>query len=30
MDMNTVFDLEIHHGCPKARVVYDLFQVVTK
>lgn len=30
MDMNTAFDLEVRHWCPKARVVYDLFHVVAK
>jgi transposase len=30
MDMNTAMDLEVHHYCPKARVVYDLFHVVAK
>lgn len=30
MDMNTAFDLEVRQHCPKARVVYDLFHVVTK
>lgn len=30
MDMNTAFDLEVRHWCPKARIVYDLFHVVAK
>lgn len=30
MDMNTAFDLEVRHHCPKARIVYDLFHVVAK
>ena len=30
MDMNTAFDLEVQHHCPKAVVVYDLFHVVAK
>lgn len=30
MDMNTAFDLEVQHWCPKARIVYDLFHVVAK
>ena len=30
MDMNTAFDAEVKHWCPKAKVVYDLFHVVAK
>ena len=30
MDMNTAFDAEVRHWCPKAKVVYDLFHVVAK
>ena len=30
MDMNTAFDLEVQKHCPQAKVVYDLFHVVTK
>jgi transposase len=30
MDMNSAFDLEVRHHCPKARIVYDLFHVVAK
>ena len=28
--MNTAFDAEVKHWCPKAKVVYDLFHVVAK
>jgi transposase len=30
MDMNSAFDLEVRHHCPRARIVYDLFHVVAK
>lgn len=30
MDMNSAFDLEVRHFCPRARVVYDLFHVIAK
>ncbi len=30
MDMNTAYDLEVRHHCPRARIVYDLFHVVAK
>ena len=30
MDMNTAMDLEVQAWCPRARVVYDLFQVIAK
>ena len=30
MDMNTAFDLEVRHWCPRARIVYDLFHVIAK
>lgn len=30
MDIHTGFDLEVRQHCPQARVVYDLFHVVTK
>lgn len=30
MDMNTAFDLEVRHHCPRARMVYDLFHVIAK
>lgn len=30
MDMNTAMDLEVHHHCSQARVIYDLFHVVAK
>lgn len=30
MDMNTAYDLEVRHHCPRARIIYDLFHVVAK
>lgn len=30
MDMNTAFDLEVKKHCRKAKVVYDLFHVISK
>ncbi len=30
MDMNTAYDLEVRQHCPNARVVYDLFHVISK